>query len=544
MINHKKYTWKILKGINSTVCFEEEIIEDKVKIYLHKRMSGEDIGGVWMPTEKSNRNGKLQELADRFQHNFPRANIIHLDKSNAKDYPDLKQELSDPNGYTDIDLLIASPVWGAGINIKNKFSLSAGWYFDNPKRIHDGEALFNFQTRERHAIEHIAGFNSRIGALARLYNYNKIFHSGLNEYQQISKIISSINASQEDNLTFDVEDIFESDYWGNRKIRPEWKAFIDGFVPMFKDTLRGKANAISDYISISEHYGANVSIIHKSADRSFYESLIDPKIKIYTEADIKEAKNTDFQRQLKTDLTRTLGGVQITLKNISQIADPLLMEERIDRRAGNISDPELHQLIDEIQKLTIKINEQMIITNPQFILSKTFKKLIGEDKSRIEALLKQENWELISLFQELNAPLRFLEKLLREWNYYTLFKPQRGFSTQRAKLLTGLLNNHREKDPKTGKKGKIIKGLPNTPEHLTEFKQWKEDCGADFLEEHKHLQHPCFNGKIQSLTYPLYLWNGLNKGIFTFDDLGEITKQYIQTFPHLVIEDYEIGTII
>jgi hypothetical protein len=452
-----------------------------------------------------------------------RANIIHLDKSNAKDYPDLKQELSNPNGYTDIDLLIASPVWGAGINIKNKFSLSAGWYFDNPQRIHDGEALFNFITRERHPIEIIAGFNSRMGALARLDKYNKIFHSGLNKYSQIEKIISSINASQEDNLPFDVDDIFDSDNRGNRTIRPEWKSFIDGFVPMFRDTLRGKANAISDYISISEHYGANVSIIHKSADRGFYEALIDPKIKIYTEADIKEAKNTDFQRQLKTDLTRTLGGVQITLKNISQIADPLLMVERIDRRAGDMSDPELHLLIDEIKELTIQINKRMIITNPQFILSKTFKRLIGEDKSRIETLLKDEKWELIGLYDETNAPIKFLEKLLREWNYYTIYEPQRGFSTQRAELLAKLI----EKKTQT----------------LKEFKRWKKDYGADFKEEHKDLNHPCFNGNIKNLTYPLYLWDGLNKGIFTFDDLGELAKEYIQTFPHLVIEDYEGGTI-
>ena len=73
--------------------------------------------------------------------------------------------------------------------------------------------------------------------------------------------------------------------------------------------------------------------------------------------------------------------------------------------------------------------------------------------------------------------------------------------------------------------------------NLTLSEKTYSDLGISaFKEKYSELTHPVFNGHIQNLTYPLYLWDGLNEGVFDFDSLGEITKDYIKAHDHLIIE--------
>ncbi len=498
MTKHYQYYWKILDGIDFTMCYDKDWFDNKVRAYLTDRMNpNKDTGGVFMPTENSNTNGILEDIANNWQKEFPLANIVWLDAETAKGFSGLKEHLQ-IDDWTDIDLLITSPVWSAGIDIQNKFDLTAGLFNLNPKRINDGEALFNFLTRERYPKEIITLFN-RSGIGTHWDWYEKIFSTPLNQKQQYSQIITYINANQKDNLPFTANEHFKTDDYGRfPEPKIECIDFIKGLTDVAKDNTLSKAFSLQKLPEIAKHYGANVNTIHTIKDETFYQYILNENYKIYN---LNKPDGQHYLRDLKTDIHRTLKRIPRTIQDIYRF-------KSLSRR------PE-KEIIKEIKEL---IGNEMIITNPQFILSKAYIKLT-EHKERYDALLTDNNWEAIDLNEVIFAPIAYLEQLLLAVGVEA--KLEREDTTRRAELLTKLINKE-------------------TAEHLTDFKRWKKDYGADFKAKHKDIKHPVFNGNIQSLTYPLYLWNGLNNGIFTFDDLGEFTKKYIHTFDRVIIEG---GTI-
>jgi len=515
MINHNKYFYPILKNIPFTVSYDEVWFNRRIRHYLTQRMMGKDVGGVFMPTElKNGKNKTLAILANKWQTQFPKANIHWIDADNAKEYYWLKEHLQ-KDTWTDIDLLITSPVYASGIDIQNKFDLTAG-FFTNQIRLHDYRALFNFETRERQRKEIITLFKPHT---TRQYwdKYQKIFSDTKSEFDQIQQILFYFFGHTEDKLPITADDLFWFEETGIGHREWEYNEFIERILELAKHELKSKAFTTQELPRLAEYYGANVKIIHNQEQQNKHPFILDEKPYEFN----GEEEPTEL-RDLITDISRTLKYVPKTISDLRKYK--ILI---------NPPRQTIQKLINEIKEL---LGDEMIITNPQFVLSDTFKKL-QRNKHRYDALL---GWTM-ELNLEYNSPIKCLIQILNANGIDA--KLQRGNSTLKAKLLTGLINNHREKDPKTGEKdpkGKRIIGLPNTPEHLTDCNNWKRDYGAAFLAKHAELIHPVFNGSIKSITYPLYLWNGLNEGLFDFCSLGEITQKYIRAHVHLIIEG---GTI-
>ena len=79
-------------------------------------------------------------------------NIVHIYAENVKDFPDyddLIEGLSDPDHYSDIDMLILSPTWSTGINIVNEFDLIVGDYVSNQGMPLHPREIFQALHRER-----------------------------------------------------------------------------------------------------------------------------------------------------------------------------------------------------------------------------------------------------------------------------------------------------------------------------------------------------------------------------------------------------------
>lgn len=483
--NHLKYYHPILKDIPFTVSYDEAWYDRRVRAYLTDRMNpNKDTGGVFMPTElKNGKEKRLEIIANKWQRQFPLANIHWIDADNAKEYFWLKEDLQQGT-YSDIDLLITSPVYASGIDIQNKFDLMAG-LFTNKFRLHDYRALFNFETRERHFKEAITLFNTNT---TRKYwdKYQKIFFDTKTEYRQIEQILIYFFGIQEDKWEITADDLFDFGKTGIGHRMLGYNDFIERLLELAKHELISKAFTTQELPRLAEYYGANVKIIHNQEQQNKHLLVLDEKA-----YEFNGTEEPTELRDIKTDIDRTLGYVAKTKADIYKY-NALTHPPR----------KTIEKLIKEIEKL---LGNEMIITNPQFVLSKTYKKL-ERNKDRYEALL---GWTM-ELNNEYNSPIKCLIKILNANGIDA--KLQRGSSTQRRELQT---------------KAKA--------EHSKEFNKWKRTNGVAFKEKHSLLTHPVFNGHIQNLTYPLYLWDGLNEGLFDFDSLGEITRDYIKAHDHLII---------
>ena len=482
---HLKYYHPILKDKPFTITYDRQWFDNRVRHYLTERMNGEDVGGVFMPTDiKNGKKQKLEKLAKEWQDQFPKAIIYWLDADNAKDEYWLKNHLQ-KEGWTHIDLLITSPVYASGIDIQNKFDLTAGLQLNRIIQ-NDANGDFNKLTRERRAKEYIQYYSDGW----KRYHwdlYQKIFLDTKTEYHQIQQILQYFFKHQEDNTKLKVDELFDADKDGNMyRDGLQWD-FIDRLKEVARHELKSKAFTTQELPKIAQYFGANVKIIHNKEQEKKYPYILDQK-----PYDFNGDEEPTELKDIATDINRTLG------YTAEKMAD-------LHKYKALIHPPrnQIKKLIKEIKEL---IGNEMIITNPQFVLSDTFQKL-QRNKGRYEALL---GWT-IDLNKEYISPIETLIKILNANGIDA--KLQRGSSTQRRELQT------------TAKK-----------EHSKEFNKWKRTNGVAFKEKHRELTHPVFNGHIQNLTYPLYLWDGLNEGVFDFDSLGEITKDYIKAHDHLIIE--------
>ena len=486
---HYRYTYPFLRDIPFTITYDKEWWDRRVRHYLTKRMRGDDVGGVFMPTDVKNGHKKrLEKLANEWQDQFPEAIIYWLDADNAKDEYWILEHLQQDT-YTDIDLLITSPVWAQGIDIQGKFDLTAGLQL-NPQIIHDANAEFNKLTRERQSKEYIQYYSDGW----KRYHwdlYEKIFLHTKTEHHQIQQILKYYSATKEEKLKITADDLLVPDSYGGWIRNPNNHAFIDGLLEVAEHELKSKAFATQELPKIAQGYGAKVVVIHNEAQEKKYPYILDEE-----PYKLNGAEEPTQLKDIATDINRTLGYTAKTMADIYRF-----------KALTNPPRKTIEKLITEIREL---IGNEMIITNPQFVLSSTFKKL-EKNKKRYEKLLGFS----IELNKEYISPLQTLIHILNANGIEA--KLQRGNSTQRRALQTK------------------AKG-----EHSKEFNKWKRTNGVAFKEKHRELTHPVFNGHIQNLTYPLYLWDGLNEGVFDFDDLGAITKDFIKAHDYILIEG---GTI-
>jgi len=257
--------------------------------------------------------------------------------------------------------------------------------------------------------------------------------------------------------------------------------------------------------------------------------ILDPKCLIYTDEEMKDPLNGDETRREKTRITKLLGRCR-TWQDLAQYDGSKVKDNEhrrylLDKNTYNSpqtsllgkADTLLFELVIEVKKLAIKVmKDKMILTNDQFIFSDIYKKLSGTNKNRYNTLLNERGWKLFESYSHNPNPIEFLEQLLRKWNYYSQLQLNPSYDYSRF-----------DTDKRKGDR-RDLKALA-AAEHQTDFRKWKLTNGTLFKTENN----------IKNLTYSHYLWDGLNTGSLCFNELGANTQDYIKTFPHLLIEEYE-----
>lgn len=91
----------------------------------------------------------INNIASKWQEAYPTLRIETVSSVNAHKKQELLETISDPNKYSDIDLLITSPSWCEGINIVNEFDLIVGDYARVSDCILTSEEIYQSLNRER-----------------------------------------------------------------------------------------------------------------------------------------------------------------------------------------------------------------------------------------------------------------------------------------------------------------------------------------------------------------------------------------------------------
>ena len=541
-ITHHHYTYPFLEDVEVVFCDEKKemntLIREQMKARMDYKKSLTDelwnldnhINGVVIATEVN--EGSKTIKADWLEE-FPEAKIVVITSTTASDFDErLTAELSRV-GNTEIDMLIYSPTWALGINILKKFDLTVGNFKGNPHKPLTYYEQLQALTRERYPKKIVVLDDYR----HPIEKYKNIFSGGLTPYQQLTKLITYNARFRQGKIEYKAEDYFFRNPTTKNMEALNQRELIRT-INIFKDKMKSRIMRKQQLCMELEKYGANV--IQYPHDKKITQKIeavkeeeelkiLDPKCLIYTDEEMKDPLNDSENRREKTRITKLLGRCK-TWKDLAQydgskVKDNEYRRYRLDKNTYNSPQTSLlgraptllFELVKQVKELAIKVMEdKMILTNEQFIVSDLYKKLSGSNKNRYNTLLDGRGWKLFESYSHNPNPIEFLEQLLRKWNYYSRLQLNPSYDYSR-------FNTTKRKGDRRDLKRVAA------AEHQTEFRKWKTTNGTLFKTENN----------IKNLTYKDYLWFGLNAGLFNFDELGTDTQDYIKTFPHLLIEEYE-----
>ena len=136
-----------LKGKGNRFLLKDELATDPNHRYSPAYKEGQRYSkGVLVVSE---RGESVETVQSKWQEHYPEANIISIWAGNSKEYDYLLEGLGDPARASDIDMIITSPSWGTGINIRNFAELTVGDYGYIPKPIHTDEDILQAMCRDR-----------------------------------------------------------------------------------------------------------------------------------------------------------------------------------------------------------------------------------------------------------------------------------------------------------------------------------------------------------------------------------------------------------
>ena len=466
--------------------------------------------GILIATEYGGAVKNIKAKWDKWcETNYPhiKPNIVAVYSENTYIYDCYLETLSNPNRHTDIDILIISTVWGVGIDIRNEFALTVGDFCRNKEMPLTWREHKHLLLRDRDVSLHViqdrnSNPHDRYGIMFKrdikneedLSQYFEDFGVKTDELYIRNPITGAVEAEDKSII--------------NRLIRHTVGTFWDRYErssQLIKALKKGGGTVdISREIEISK-------TLQPQAKATENEEIL--SVKAYTE---EEAYNPiDFRndaRRKRYLIERDSGKSDLTQKDLDWWADGDWEENQNNKRyldkkwwakpkyeALEDRRDELHRAIYTIRRAIQFMEGLGMITSEQLNANPVWRDL-KKNKDRFNTIIEDMSWYGCDIKTDtLNAGIKWLGELLKHYNYHTQFK-----------------------------KGGVIAGLEKTArqEHNPAFLRWKKEYRAN-------------NDVIGYLKYKDYLWDGLNDGTLDFNKLGKDTQKYIQTFPHLLIEEYE-----
>jgi len=431
----------------------------------------------------SDRSHSVHTEAQKFREVYPWANIVCINGDNQNEYEHLLPIFSDPEQTADIDILILSPVFGVGINIRNEFDLVMGDFHKNPQP-HTGEQYLQALLRDRDAM--------CFGILPRAIkktNYEHSFVGDLNDTNNLLLHYKSLGISDKG---FFVRNPYTGDYAPKdinivrRIIRlQDWATFNTQI------RWRWLENKLTEY-GFYQNKGYSGLVTKNLTPKG--------KINIREVSSYKEAVSTRLGREPKTEMDWAEDDEGDRKDNINrrrELDNEAWTSARKDTSLEQ-NKYEIHELIHGVLKGLLKMeNNKYLMTLEMFVETDVWKK-IAEDRPRYNKIIEAYGWYDCKIKNETTKdPLLFLEQTLRKFHFFT-------------QVVAGVEKSRKSLQTKVRK------------ENLTEFNKWK---------------------KLQTKSYLRvkdYLFDSLAKGEIKYDSLSLSTKQYIKSFDHILIEEYEV----
>jgi len=455
----------------------------------------------------SERSDAIPNLVASFQKVYPWANIVGIsgnksDGDNLEDHPDLLETLSDPNrraidkNGNEIDMLIASPVLGVGINIRNEFDLVVGDFAHvNPKGT--GEQILQSLLRDRECPL----------IVIRPRATDKFFYP-----------------ADEINKPLELEEPSES---YQQRINPregtlEWYCFkydIPVTQVFTRDEISG-AIAPNDFEKLKDKIEykrwAEFNTTHRmgfvdqelkrlgfterrSLNRALTKHMTQAgKLNLWTDPDYLRHAEEDYGRPITTDKDR-VGWDKGNWRNNERHRKELDNQAWLTSNPSGVTDNKykLHELVYNALKEKMKIDRNTyLMTLPQWVGSRSWQNLTT-NKKRWNVLLA--SWSISIKNDTTLAPLETLAKILRKYNY---------FAEAHAEDL---------------KARQFLKGKARK-DNLTAYNKWEKP------EQYS-------NKSLQR-----YLFHGLETGELEFSKLTQDTQNFLRSFDHILIEDYKERT--
>ena len=426
-------------------------------------------------------------------------------------------------GILDCDVLLATPCLNIGIRLNGLFDMTVVDTSNNPERIWTSNEVMQMMTRDadcpiviwqqpRYEKLPNLPLNWKIPEPADWKNVSQ------QEWENISKKIEisyTRNKEFKDKTPF--SELFERNPITNL-YEPKQSSIIKRFVKHHNWSIENRTHIIANTKAHAEELG-----VKKWYDLEETRARLDERelkeIKLTPPKYIQEEFNKKLLGELEHDadslakLNEILADLRIdaksqhlTAKQLSQWDSKRYIdnERRHKELHSSISNPsELNQLALELLQLGKDYGKMKILTDAQFKQSEVFKEYFdGDNFARFQRLAQDSLglYEPRKLQTQLDA-LRWSGELLRKFNYY----PQ--------------LRTEAQTNPNSERKNLYQKAKK---EHSAQFNKWAK---ANKTE-----------GK--QIRYDDWLWQMLNDKEQREFKFKPLTKKYIQTFPHLEIQEH------
>jgi hypothetical protein len=510
-IIHFKNDYQILKGKTFRFVKTKEQRNSEIAKTLKWRMDSCDFEqghwfgkGVLIVTEYGQAVNNIKaEWEQWYRNHYPdfKPNIVAVWSKNSTDYQEYLESLSNSKKYSAIDILIISPVWGQGLNIRNEFDLTVGDFVRNTKMPLTYREQLHLMTRDRDCTRYV--IQDRDSVIEDNYNIQSI--GSIKSIDDLVKYYPEFGIKKDKllirNTDGSTRNIAET--LTTRLIESTVDSYLDRWnrdIQLRKELIRLGATEETAPIEIQKNLPQAVK-----EDQNKLILECDP----YNEEEANDSITyREDHRRIKHHIEKDLGRPCISQREIDQWANNNYLDNEANRRYLDTKHfetiketekdtSELYQAVYVIKECINFIREIGVITAEQLNLNPLWTDLIKQ-QHHYNRLIQELGWYECDIKHETtNDSIYWLQKILKRFNYHV-----------------ELNRNGVDADLKTAQK-----------EHNPDFTKWKKIYRA--------------RNKVDGyLKYYDYLWHGLNDGSLIYSKLGPDTKKYIKSFPHLIIKNY------
>jgi len=460
--------------------------------------------GVLITTEYGE---SVKTQAEKWQNAFPELDIRYINASNSHLSTELRDSLSDPEKYSNVDMLVISPSWSTGINIVNEFDIVVGDFARNREVPLTPREIYQSLHRERNAKIHII----QISKGNTLDEYNGIPEYNEENFSEFLKICSHYG--------YNLKAYKKRQENGTNRPHTDLIGLLERRIEVMNDnilerTARGlfvwqmyqkngwnKEEQYEDYVKdLKKKEWSKLPVGVKSKHKERLTGLEE-----HTKQSLEELE--EACQTLGIDPTRSLTGDEYIQFDEGHLEGNRQRKSYL-HNFTQLDEPtqECVSLVNRIlERFTNMFMNEKILTSEMIIDTKVYKN-IKTNKPRYDALLRTYLDTFIEMpsmtVKEQDVELlKWVEEILRK-HYFKV-----AFSNG------GCRANYKE-----AKK-----------EHNADFLKWKKTYKAEY------------NPK-GYLRYEDYLFIGLTNKTIEWRKLGTESRKLVEQFPHLKITDYKWET--